>query len=255
MAKRPARTRTKTRSTAVKSRAPKARPRGLSKAGKAASSAKRAKASAARKKKAASARAKRSGATPAAKSKARTKGGAAARRSAVAKKSTKTTKKKAAKTAAASTRKAAPTRTPRTVRQAAKPATSAQRRRRARQAEIDDLRLPTPPSSLDMNRHGSAARTGREEMAEERADHRTMTPSITGGDVDADVEDAYFTGDEAPGGDNPTPDQDVVDEIGRALGVEYQDSEELRGSEKVSDRDRHRWELDPASAEDYRDRR
>ncbi len=34
--------------------------------------------------------------------------------------------------------------------------------------------------------------------------------------------------DEAPGGDNPTPDQDIVDEIGKALGVEYQDSEELR---------------------------
>ena len=45
-----------------------------------------------------------------------------------------------------------------------------------------------------------------------------MTPAITGGDVDVDVEDAYFTGDEAPGGDNPTPDQDVVDDIGKALG-------------------------------------
>ncbi|MGC4082334.1 MAG: DUF6335 family protein [Vicinamibacterales bacterium] len=85
--------------------------------------------------------------------------------------------------------------------------------------------IPSPPSSLNMNRRGSAARTGREEMAEARADHATMTPSITGGDVDADVEDAYFTGDEAPGGDNPTPDQDIVDDIGRALGVEYQDDE------------------------------
>jgi hypothetical protein len=114
--------------------------------------------------------------------------------------------------------------------------------------------VPTPPSSLDMNRHGSAARTGRAEIAEERADHANMTPAITGGDVDADVENAYFSGDEAPGGDNPTPDQDIVDDIGRALGVEYQDNEELRASDKVADRDRHRWELDPASAEDYKDR-
>ena len=52
---------------------------------------------------------------------------------------------------------------------------------------------------------------------------------VTGGDVDVDVEDAYFTGDEAPGGDNPTPDQDIVDDIGKALGVEYQDNEELKG--------------------------
>jgi hypothetical protein len=105
-----------------------------------------------------------------------------------------------------------------------------------------------------MNRRGSAARTGRAELAEERADHASLTPAITGGDVDVDVEKAYFSGDEAPGGDNPTPDQDVVDDIGRALGVEYQDNEELRASDKVAARDRHRWELDPASAEDYKDR-
>ena len=115
--------------------------------------------------------------------------------------------------------------------------------------------IPGPPSSLDMNRRGSAARTGRDEMAEDRADHANMTPSITGGDVDANVEDAYFTGDEAPGGDNSTPDQDIVDDIGRALGVEYQDNEELRASDKVAARDKHRWELDPASSEDYRDRK
>jgi len=123
----------------------------------------------------------------------------------------------------------------------------------SRRRELEDM-VPSPPSSLNMNRRGSAVRTGREEMAEHRADHATLTPSITGGDVDANVEDAYFTGDEAPGGDNSTPDQDIVDDIGKALGVQYQDNEELRGSDKVADRDKHRWELDPASAEDYRDR-
>jgi hypothetical protein len=106
-----------------------------------------------------------------------------------------------------------------------------------------------------MNRHGSAVSTGRAEMAETRAAHATMTPAITGGDVDADIENAYFSGDEAPGGDNPTPDQDVVEDIGKALGIEYQDAEELRGSDKVAQRDKHRWELDPASSEDYRDRK
>ena len=106
-----------------------------------------------------------------------------------------------------------------------------------------------------MNRHGSAVRTGRAEMAESLANHASMTPAITGGDVDANLETAYFSGDGAPGGDNSTPDQDVVDEIGKALGVEYQDHEELRGSDKVADRDKHRWELDPASSEDYRDRK
>jgi hypothetical protein len=111
--------------------------------------------------------------------------------------------------------------------------------------------VPGPPSSLDMDRHGSAARTGRAELAEARENHATMTPAITGGDVDADLEAAYFSGDEAPGGDNPTPDQDVVDDIGKALGVEYQDNEELKSGTKVAERDKHRWELDPASSEDY----
>ncbi len=105
-----------------------------------------------------------------------------------------------------------------------------------------------------MDRHGSAARTGRAEMAQARANHATMSPAITAGDADVNLENAYFSGDEVPGGDNPTPDQDVVDEIGQALGVVYQDSEELRASDKVADRDKHRWELDPASAEDYKER-
>jgi hypothetical protein len=137
------------------------------------------------------------------------------------------------------------------------PASRGDARRRSIGARLDQREetVPTPPSSLNMNRHGSAARTGRDEMAEERADHANMTPTITGGDVDADVENAYFSGDEAPGGDNPTPDQDIVDDIGRALGVEYQDNEELRASDKVAARDKHRWELDPASSEDYKDRK
>src|SRR5262245_41633336 len=117
-----------------------------------------------------------------------------------------------------------------------------------------DETVPTPPSSLDMDRRSSAARSGRAEMAETQSEHRNMSPEISGGDVDVDVEDAYFTGEEAPGGDNPTPDQDIVDDIGKALGVEYNDDEELKSSDKVSQRDKHRWELDPASSEDYKDR-
>jgi hypothetical protein len=118
---------------------------------------------------------------------------------------------------------------------------------------LDDI-VTGPPSSLDMERHGSAARTGRAEMAENLRDHRGMT-DVTGGDVDVDVEDAYFAGEEAPGGDNPTPDQDIVDNIGKALGVQYEDNEELKGADKVIERDRKRWELDPASSEDYKERK
>jgi hypothetical protein len=39
------------------------------------------------------------------------------------------------------------------------------------------------------------------------------------------------------------------------LGVTYDDSEELKGANKLEERDKHRWELDPASAEDYKERK
>ena len=114
--------------------------------------------------------------------------------------------------------------------------------------------VQTPPSSLNMDRRGSAARTGREEIAEHLRERHGME-DLTAGDPDVDSEDAFFTGEEAPGGDNTTPDQDVVDDIGKALGVQYEDSEELKAADKVAERDKHRWELDPASSDDYKDRK
>ena len=113
--------------------------------------------------------------------------------------------------------------------------------------------MPSPPSSLDLDRSASSARSGRRELHEKFKEHTETSPALTGGDVDADWESAYSVGDEAPGGDNPTPDQDIVDDIGKALGVQYEDNEELKGEKKISDRDKNRWELDPASAEDYPD--
>jgi len=125
---------------------------------------------------------------------------------------------------------------------------------RERRTIIDDDVVPTPPSSLDLDRSASAVRSGRREMKERLAEHTETSPAMTGGDVDADWESAYAVGDEAPGGDNPTPDQDIVDDIGHAIGVEYQDNEELKGEAKISKRDRNRWELDPASSDDWEDR-
>jgi hypothetical protein len=50
------------------------------------------------------------------------------------------------------------------------------------------------------------------------------------------------------------PEQDVVDELGEAVGLTYEDNEPLHTTEKLEQRDRHRWELDPASSEDYKRR-
>lgn len=126
-------------------------------------------------------------------------------------------------------------------------------RARRQLREVEET-LPGPPSSLDLDRRPSAARSGRHELQEARREHNEVSPELTAGDVDADWEDAYSVGDEAPGGDNPTPDQDRVDDIGKALGVQYEDNEELKASDKIAKRDKHRWELDPASSDDYKDR-
>jgi len=96
----------------------------------------------------------------------------------------------------------------------------------------------------------SSARAGHDELRAEMRLHTEASPELTAGDVDAKWQDAYAVGDEAPGGDNMTPDQDRVDDIGKAMGVVYDDDEELMGGEEINERDAHRWELDPASKED-----
>ena len=142
---------------------------------------------------------------------------------------------------------------------AARPRPSAPVRRatsldRARRTVQDDAILDAPAAPLDLDRSPLAIRAGRDEQRQRIARHTETSPELTGGDVDADWESAYTTGDEAPGGDNPTPDQDVVDEIGHAIGLEYEDDEELEGEEKILKRDRDRWELDPASSDDFDER-
>jgi len=183
------------------------------------------------------------------------------RKRVVARGTKKTKPAKTARTGRASTRravkaravKATVVRKPAAKLAATRPA-GPTRLNRARRVLPEDDTLRTPPSSLDMDRKGSAVRTGRKGLEANIRRHNDMSPAITGGDVDADWENAYFSGDEAPGGDNLTPDQEDVDDMGKALGVEYQDNEELQGSDKVVKRDAHRWELDPASSDDYKDR-
>jgi hypothetical protein len=91
---------------------------------------------------------------------------------------------------------------------------------------------------------------GRDELVRQLEVHTDKTPELSGGDIDADWERAD-SGEEAVGGENPTPDQDVVEDIGKAVGLTYQDNEPLRIDDKLSKRDESPWELDPASSVDY----
>jgi hypothetical protein len=86
-------------------------------------------------------------------------------------------------------------------------------------------------------------------MADERDAHRETSPRLSGGDVDADWRSACSVGDEAVGGSTATPDQDVVDELGEALGVAQDpDAEVTTSAEILAERDRHRWQLEREAA-------
>lgn len=89
------------------------------------------------------------------------------------------------------------------------------------------------------------------QMLREMIAHSETSPVLTGGDLDADWMRAHLSGEEAVGGSVATPDQDVVDEIGRALGVEQASDAEVRTSgEILRDRDRLRWHLERKAADD-----
>jgi hypothetical protein len=94
---------------------------------------------------------------------------------------------------------------------------------------------------------------GRDVLLEELEEHNSLSPRLSGGDIDAAWEDANVAGEETVGGSVSTPDQDVVDELGEGAGLTYRDDEPLDYDRKVLDRDRQRWELDPASALDQND--
>lgn len=170
--------------------------------------------------------------------------------SASRRRTSKPARKAAPRKAAAKARKPAPAKRPGREGGRPKPAALSRERRRLR----DDETVPGAPSSLNFSAKASAAETGHQMYHQRAKEHTEGGHALTGGDVDSDWNDAYSSGEETPGGDMSTPDQDVVEEIGRALGVEYEDAEELKGAEKIESRDRNRWEYDPASAEDYKDR-
>ena len=89
-------------------------------------------------------------------------------------------------------------------------------------------------------------------MRRERQDDEAHSTELSGGDVDAAADGNV--GLETVSGSNPTPDQDIVEDLGRAVGVTYQDNEPLKFDDKIAARDEQRWELDPASSEDYQER-
>lgn len=109
---------------------------------------------------------------------------------------------------------------------------------------------PILPTQDDLEVVGDTMRT-EDDTAVARATDAAHTPVLSGGDVDAAWD--QDSGEESVGGSSPTPDQDRVDDLGRAAGVTYQDEQPL-ALDKTDARDDERWELDPASSEDFEER-
>jgi Family of unknown function (DUF6335) len=78
--------------------------------------------------------------------------------------------------------------------------------------------------------------------------------SLIGTDAADDAEDdayrAEVNGDEAVGGSTAVPSQNDTEELAEAVGIMIDDDTPLDTEEMLEDRDRDRWELDPASAID-----
>jgi hypothetical protein len=92
--------------------------------------------------------------------------------------------------------------------------------------------------------------SGCQPIMREIQEHHATSPKLSAGDIDA-AWDRANVGEETVGGSSPTPDQDVVDQLGEAVGLTYEDNEPLDTEKKVAKRDERRWELDPASSEGY----
>lgn len=104
--------------------------------------------------------------------------------------------------------------------------------------DANDLRSPTEPVDPDVARaFDEAARLGSDAPRLKRRleEHHASSPELTAGDVDADWQ-RPDVGEEAPGGTVATPDQDIVEEIGKAVGQTFEDNEPLDRPGKLTRR-------------------
>jgi hypothetical protein len=111
----------------------------------------------------------------------------------------------------------------------------------------DPAYVPDPEIEAFMEEEISRAPKDPELLAQRLRNNTAASPLDSGGDLDAVWEDVNEDGSETVAGDNPTPDQSVVEENARAIGVTFEDNEELEFIDKIERRDRDRFELDERS--------
>ena len=107
--------------------------------------------------------------------------------------------------------------------------------------------VPDPDIEEFMEEEIARAPKDSNQLAQRLRNNTAASPQDSGGDLDASWEDVNDSGEESVAGDNPTPDQSLVEENARAVGVSFEDNEELEFIDKIDKRDRNRFELDPRS--------
>lgn len=107
--------------------------------------------------------------------------------------------------------------------------------------------VPNPDIEKFMEEEISRAPKDADLLAQRLRNNTAASPKDAGGDLDASWEDVNDSGSESVAGDNPTPDQSMVEENAHALGVNFEDNEELEFLDKIERRDRNRYELDESS--------
>lgn len=107
--------------------------------------------------------------------------------------------------------------------------------------------VPDPEIEKFMEEEIARAPKDPEQLAARLRENTAASPRDAGGDLDASWEDVNDSGTEAVSGDNPTPDQSDVEENAHAVGINFEDNEELEFIDKIDRRDRNRFELDPRS--------
>lgn len=102
-----------------------------------------------------------------------------------------------------------------------------------------------PDTKDHFNKRQQLSMGGRHELEEELETYHGSSPDLSAGDLDASWQYGNAAGEETVGGSAATPEQNIVENLGKAAGLTYDDDEPLATGEKIEQRDKHR--LDDAS--------
>ena len=106
--------------------------------------------------------------------------------------------------------------------------------------------MPDPEIEEFMEEEIAHAPKDSDLLAQRLHNNTAASPQDSGGDIDAAWEDVNESGSESFAGDSPTPDQSMVEENAHAMGINFEDNEEL-DFDKIERRDRDRYELEEQS--------